>query len=88
MLTSEGLRKGAQGDVFEFTMFKVKRTPNKHWTKSSCWGIVESMNDLLLQSTCNIVNVINFLFVSADEVTTIDNASWIFFHIYVVQTWK
>jgi len=46
------------------------------------------MNDLLLQSIHNVVNVVNFLFVSADEVTTIDNASWISCHIYVVQSWK
>jgi hypothetical protein len=46
------------------------------------------MNDLLLQSTHNVVNVIDFLFMSADEMTTIDNASWIFLHIYVVQSWK
>ncbi len=47
---------------------------NKHWTDYSSWGIVESMNYLLLQSTYNIVIVVNFLFVSADKVTTINNA--------------
>jgi len=35
-----------------------------------------------------VINVANFLFVSVDEVTTIDNASWISLHIYVVQFWK
>jgi hypothetical protein len=37
-------------------MFKVKHTPKKHWIDYSSWGIVESMNDLLLQSTHNVVN--------------------------------
>jgi ABC-type sugar transport system permease subunit len=46
------------------------------------------MNDLLLQSTCNIVNVVNFLFVNVDEVISRNNSSWIFLHIYVVQAWK
>jgi hypothetical protein len=46
------------------------------------------MNDLLLHSTHNVVNVVNFLFVSANEMTTIDNAFWIFLHIYVVQSWR
>jgi len=86
--TSESLRNGAQGDVMGFTMFKVKHTPNKHWTDYSGWGIVKSMNDLLLQSTCNIIIVVNFLFVNANKVTTIGNAYWIFLHIYVVQAWK
>jgi hypothetical protein len=66
-------------------MFKVKHTPKKHWVDSSSWGIVESMSDLFLQS---IRKVVNFLFVNMDEVTTIGNASYIFFHIYVFQAWK
>jgi len=28
------------------------------------------------------------LYVSANEITTIDNTSWIFIHLYVVQGWK
>ncbi len=88
MPKNETLRKWAQGDVFNFIMLKVKHTSNKHWTNYLGWGIVESLNDFLLQSTCNIVNVVNFLFMNVGEVTTIDNASWIFLHIYVVQAWK
>jgi hypothetical protein len=67
-----------------FVVLKVKHTPKKHWINSSGWGIVESMNDLLLQSIRNGINVIDFLSMNVDEVTTIDNASCIFFHIYVV----
>jgi len=46
------------------------------------------MNDLLLQSTCNAINVVEFISMNADEVTTLDNASCTSFHIYVVQVWK
>jgi hypothetical protein len=81
MMDCEGLR-----DMF--IMLKVKHTPKKDWIDYLSWGIVESMNDLLLQSTCNVVNATNFLFVSAHGVKTIDNASWISLHIYVVQSWK
>jgi hypothetical protein len=81
MMDCEGLR-----DLF--TVLKVKHTPKKHCTNYLSWGIAESMNDLLLQYTCNVINVANFLFVNADEVTTINNASWISLHIYVVQSWK
>jgi hypothetical protein len=71
-----------------FIVLKVKHKSNKHWTNYWSWVIVKSKNDLLLQSTCNVVNAANFLFVSVDEMTTIDNASWISLHIYVVQSWK
>jgi hypothetical protein len=69
-----------------FTVLKVKHTPKKHWIDSLSWDIAKSMNDLLLQSIYNVVNVANFLFVNVDEVTTINNASWVSLHIYVVQS--
>jgi hypothetical protein len=34
------------------------------------------------------INVASFLFVNANEVIVIDNTSWIFIHLYVVQVWK
>jgi hypothetical protein len=33
-----------------FTIQKVKHNPKKHWSDSTWWAIVESMNDLLLES--------------------------------------
>jgi hypothetical protein len=36
----------------------------------------------------NAIGVVTFLFVDANEVITIDNKSWIFIHLYVVQGWK
>jgi hypothetical protein len=71
-----------------FIVIKVKHTPKKHWINFSNWGIVESMNDLLLQYTRNVINVVDFLSMNADEMTTINNASCISLHIYVVQAWK
>jgi hypothetical protein len=38
-----------------------------------------------LQSIHDAINGINFLFVNANEVTKIDNASWISLHFYVIQ---
>ncbi len=81
MIDFEGLK-----DLF--SLFKVKHTPKKHWSHFIGWGIIELMNQVLLQSTCDAVNVVNFLFMNVDEVTTTDNASWIFLHFDVVWGWN
>jgi hypothetical protein len=71
-----------------FTILKVKHNPKKNWSDSSWWGIVEFMNDLLLEYIRKAFNVASFLFVNANEVIVVDNTSWIFIHLYVVQVWK
>jgi hypothetical protein len=46
------------------------------------------MNELLLESTQNVVVAINFIHVNINEVIVIDNTSWISLHLYVFQGWK
>jgi hypothetical protein len=58
-----------------FLLLNVKCTPKNNWNDSTNWGIVESMNNLLLQSTWNVIIVVNFIFVNVNEVTMINNAS-------------
>jgi hypothetical protein len=53
-------------------VFKVKHIPKKHWNDFAGWGIMESMNELLLNSISNIFYAANFLFIIVDEVTTIE----------------
>jgi hypothetical protein len=45
------------------------------------------MNQVLLQSIHDVINVVNFLFVNVDEMMTIDNASWTL-HLYSIQGWN
>ncbi len=42
----------------------------------------------MLQSIHDAINGINFLFVNVNEMTKIDNASWISLHLYVIQGWN
>jgi hypothetical protein len=71
-----------------FLLLNIKHTPKKHWNDSTNWGVVESMNNLLLQSIWNVIVVVNFIFVNVNEVTMINSASWISIHLYVVHGWK
>jgi len=71
-----------------FTMLKVKHTFLKHWTNFVGWGIIEPMNKLLLESTQNVIVATKFILINANEITAIDNTSWISLHLYIVQGWK
>jgi hypothetical protein len=53
-----------------FSPFKVKHTPKKHQIDSTKWVIAKSMNQVLLQSIHDVVNVVNFLFVNVNEIMT------------------
>jgi hypothetical protein len=46
------------------------------------WEVVESMHDMVLQHTKEVVKQFPFFVLFVDEVTTIDNESWIFIHEY------
>jgi hypothetical protein len=71
-----------------FNVLKVKQILKKHWNDFAGWGIMESMNELLLNSIQNIVYVANFLFINVNEVIAIENSSLISIHLFVVQGWK
>jgi hypothetical protein len=42
------------------------------------------MNELLLESTQNVIVTTNFILINANEITAIDNTSWISLHLYIV----
>jgi hypothetical protein len=45
------------------------------------------MSEQVLKQKITVVGA-SFLFLSVDEVTTIDNQSWILVHAYVIHAWK
>jgi hypothetical protein len=71
-----------------FHMLKVKYVSQKHWSNSLGWGMVEVMYGVLLEAIKATIACANFIVVSANEVTTIDNTQWLSIHLYMVQGWK
>jgi len=69
-------------------VLKMKHTLKKHWMDSIRWCIIESMNELLLESIQNVIVVVNFIYVNNNKIIAIDNTFWISLHLYVVQGWK
>jgi hypothetical protein len=62
-----------------FNVLKIKHITKKHWMDFLGWGIVEFMNELLLESTQNVIVVANFISVSNNEFIAINKTFWIFF---------
>jgi hypothetical protein len=50
--------------------------------------MVECMSNVVFITTEVAIHKVNFIFVSCDEVTNIDNQSWILVHVYVVEDFK
>jgi hypothetical protein len=77
--------KGCKGP---FNFRKMLNNLGKHWINIIGWSMVEAMHDFVLWFICLVGQKAQFIFVSCDEMTTVDNQSWILTHVYVVEGWK
>jgi hypothetical protein len=78
MLEYESLRP-----LFEF--LPVPRNNKKHWNNSYDWTMVEFMHQVVMRATRATIQAANYISLSCDEVSTVDNQSWLSIHYYVVQ---
>jgi hypothetical protein len=63
-----------------FSFLNVLQLLKHHWNDSPIWVMIECMHRQIIKKVKKIV-------LSCDEVTTIDNQSWISIYSYVVQVW-
>jgi hypothetical protein len=50
--------------------------------------MAESMANAVSEKTMQVLSNANFLSISADKVTFVDNTSWLSLHVYACQSWK
>jgi hypothetical protein len=67
-----------------FVQLTVPMCPRKHWSASSGWNMADSMAAILANHTKKVLAEARFYAIPADEVTTVDNESWLSMHIYIV----
>jgi hypothetical protein len=67
---------------------EVPECLKKHWSEGSGWQMVEIMANVVSERTMQVLSDANFLSISADEVTSVDNTSWLSLHVYACQPWK
>jgi len=61
--------------------------PKNHWNDFIGWVMVECLHKKMIKNMKEVVAGSKYFALSCDEVTTIDNQSWISIHYYVVQDW-
>jgi hypothetical protein len=65
----------------------VPKLAKRDWSDSVGWMLAECMFRQVEAKVLDTVNSARFFSVSCDEVTSIDNGSWIRVHYFVVQNW-
>jgi hypothetical protein len=68
-----------------FSFLNVPMLSKHHRNDSMEWVMVECMHKQVIKRIKEVIVSSTYLALSCDEVTTIDNQSWIFIHSYVIQ---
>ncbi len=66
-------------------------TPNYlilHWSSNIGWEMATYMHEVVVYKISNLVQSVQFISLSCDEVTTCDQQSWVLIHAYVVGGWQ
>jgi hypothetical protein len=72
--------------MYEF--LNVPKFPRMHWSDNSRWIMAEFMYAEVRTTISRVFVGVNYVALTCDEVSTIDNGSWISIHAYVVQNWN
>jgi hypothetical protein len=62
----------------------VPNYPSKHWNDCGTWEIAELLHNVVLNAIKEVILAFNFLLVFTNEITIVDNQSWISIHCYMV----
>jgi hypothetical protein len=68
--------------LFEF--LKLRFIPKKHWIDGAHWEMVEHMHNEMKKAIKAIIQNAKFVSLTCDEVISMDNASWVSMHSYIV----
>jgi hypothetical protein len=60
-----------------FALFKGSNYSSKHWSDHARWEIVESLHNVVMSAIKKAIMALNFLYIFANEMTIVDNQSWI-----------
>jgi hypothetical protein len=71
--------------LYEFLV--VPKNSKEHWNDNSGWTMKEAKHWEVMKATRVVMGVALYVVLSCDEVSRIDNQSWLYVHYYVVQNW-
>jgi hypothetical protein len=50
--------------------------------------MAETMHNIVKTATADAVKAANFISISCNEVTSVDNQSWLSLHAYIIKEWS
>jgi len=62
--------------------------PKTHWFGNISWEMATYMHEVVVNKIRNLVQSVQFISLSCDEVTTCEQQSWVLIHAYVVGGWQ
>jgi hypothetical protein len=62
--------------------------PRMHWFGNINWEMAIYMHEVVVNKIRNLVQNVQFISLSCDEVTTCDQQSWVLIHAYVAGGWQ
>jgi hypothetical protein len=72
----------AHKELFDF--LNLEENPKMHWIDSLGWAITQHMHNIVLEATIFAIIGAQYISLTCDEVSTIDNQSQLLIHAYVV----
>jgi len=70
-----------------YSFLNVPSLPRMHWTDSSGWQMADCLYSQVQQAVKKKINSAHFISITCDEVTTVDNGSWLCIHGYIVENY-
>jgi hypothetical protein len=70
-----------------FRSLAIPNNPSMHWYDIVGWVLTKFMYMQVQDTIVKAIQSIRFITCSYDEVTTIDNGSWICVHAYMFDSW-
>jgi hypothetical protein len=65
-----------------FRALNVPHLPRKHWSEPASWEITHAIAHLISDKIKEALCKENYIAISCDEVTTVDNQQWLCVHAY------
>jgi len=70
-----------------YAFLNVPNLPRMHWNDSSRWNLADYMYFQVQEAIKKKIRAANFVAITCDEVTIVDNGSWISIYAYVVENY-
>ena len=71
-----------------YELLKVPNLPHTHWSDNSGWTMAKYMYKQVTNAIKKFVQQAHYIAMTVDEVTTVDNGSWLSLHCYVMENWR